>query len=328
MGIPRLAAVALAAATAAASLATAAATAPALAQVVAIGSGSQGTWTYSASAAIAKIAGEAGVQMRVQPYAGTSTFVPLLNTGELDFGLTNHLEATLAIAGEVIYDGRKNPDIRAISVLAPLTVAIYVRADSPLRTVADLKGKRFPTEYTAQRIIHVTAAAVFANAGLGYEDVRPVPVPNIVRGADEFAAGNSDAFFFALGAAKVQETHAKVPTRLLGIDTAPAAMERMRRHVPVAYAMRIAPSPTQIGVTEPTDVMAYDYLALASAKLGDEIVYRVVKAMHDNPDGLAAAFAPLRGFVPGKMAKDLGGVMFHPGAIKFLQEKGQWSPRS
>lgn len=319
MGIPRLAAVALAASLAANTAA---------AQVVAIGASGQGTWTYSAGAAIAKIVGEAGMQMRLQPYAGTSTFVPLLNSGELDFGLTNHLEAILAITGEVIFDGRRNPDIRAISVLAPLPVAVYVRADSPIRSVAELKGKRYPTEYTAQRIIHVTVAAVFANAGLGFEDIRPVPVPNIIRGADEFAAGNSDGFFFALGSAKVQETHAKVPVRLLGIDTSPAAMERMRRHVPVAYAMRIEPSPTQIGATEPTDVMTYDYLALASAKVADDVVYRVVKAMHDNPGGLAAAFPPLRGFAPGKMAKDLGGVAFHPGAIKFLQEKGQWPPRS
>ncbi|MBI2369593.1 MAG: hypothetical protein HYV08_05030, partial [Deltaproteobacteria bacterium] len=32
----------------------------------------------------------------VQPYTGTSTFLPLINTGELDFGIVNAVDMGLA----------------------------------------------------------------------------------------------------------------------------------------------------------------------------------------------------------------------------------------
>jgi hypothetical protein len=50
-----------------------------------------------------------------------------------------------------------------------------------------------------------------------------VPVPNVVKGADDFAAGKTDFFLFALGAGKVRETDAKVGgIRVIGIDSCTA----------------------------------------------------------------------------------------------------------
>ena len=47
-------------------------------------------------------------------------------------------------------------------------------------------------------------------SGLTEADVKPVLVPNVVRGADDFVAGALDVFFFAFGAPKLREVDATV----------------------------------------------------------------------------------------------------------------------
>jgi hypothetical protein len=66
---------------------------------------------------------------------------------------------------------------------------------------------------------------------------------------------------------------------------------------------------------------------LANKNVPDDIVYKLTKIMHDQKPALAAGFAPLNGFQPGRMAKDMGPVQFHPGAIKFYQEIKLWPPK-
>jgi hypothetical protein len=300
----------------------------ALAQTVGIGATST-AYTAQASAAISKVVSEAGLQMRVQPHGGTSAYVPQVNAGTLEFGLANELETLYAVQGQAMYDGRAQKNLRIATVLTPFTVAVYARKDSDIRSLKDLKGKRVPSGWASQKIIGVLMEGQLANAGLSYGDVEQVPVPNVVKGADDFAAGRLDVFFFASAAGKVKETDAKVGgIRAIALDPSPDAMARTKKHVPVAYARQFKPSPVFTGVLEPTYLMAYDYLMLTNSKVSDDIVYKVVKAMHGNKKALAASFPALNAFQPDRMAKSFPGVEYHPGAVKFYKEVGQWPPKS
>lgn len=285
-------------------------------------------FTSQASAAIAKVVSEkTDIAMRQQTFGGSSVYVPQVSAGRIEFGLANELETTFAVTGTGIYEGRPQPDLQIATVLTPFRVAIFSREDSDIRTVADLRGKRVPAGWTSQKIIDVLMKGELANAGLTYDDVVRVPVPNVVAGANDFAAGDADVFFFVFGAGKVKETDAKVGgIRVVGIDPSPEAVERMKKHVPPAYAIEVEPSPRNVGVESPVHVMAYDYLVLTNGKVADEVVYDVVKTMHDNPDALAAAFPALRLFSPDRMSKKFSGATFHAGAIKYYKEIGQWPP--
>ena len=85
---------------AAALLAAALAAAPATAQQLGIGTMGQGTAGYSMAAAIAKVLSDkAKLNARVQPAGGTSQYVPLIDSGELDFGVVNIIEAKEALTG-------------------------------------------------------------------------------------------------------------------------------------------------------------------------------------------------------------------------------------
>ncbi|MPY70096.1 MAG: TAXI family TRAP transporter solute-binding subunit [Alphaproteobacteria bacterium] len=300
---------------------------PVLAQAVGMGTGKQGFYTYSAGAAISKVASDKGLAMRIQPFGGTSAYVPAVNAKEVEFGLANELETSYAVTGTAIYKGKQQADVRVVSILTPLKAAFFVQKDSPVKSIADLKGKRVPVRYSSQRVLHTLTEGMLANGGLTLDDIQPVPVPNVAGGADDFAAGKADAFFFALGAGKVRETDAKVGgIRALEFDRDPKAIARARKHVPVAYALEVGPE--EVGVTRPTRVMAYDYLVLTSTKVSEDKVYQLAKIMHENKAELVAGFKALNGFDPKRMTKDLSPVQFHPGAVKYYKEIGAWPPKN
>lgn len=300
---------------------------PAFAQQLGIGTMGQGTAGYSMSAAIAKVLSDkAKLAVRVQPAGGTSQFVPLVDSGELDFGVVNIIEAKEALTGTGAFAGKKQANIRIAAVLYPFRTGMFVRKDSPLKTTADLKGARVTYGYTAQLTLKAVTDAYLANGGLAIADVRQVLVPNVLRGADEIVAGRAEAAMFALGAGKVAEVNATVGIRFLQLDDSPAAVARMQKVLPEAYIITVKPAPALAGIEGDTKTMAYDYVLVVGKHVRNETVAQVVEVLAANKPALAENFAGFRGFDPAKMAKKLP-VDYHPGAVEAYAKRGQWPPK-
>lgn len=294
------------------------------AQVLGIGTAPQGTIGYNIGSAIAKVLLETqNLQSRVQPYSGSSAVFPLVNSGEVDLTVGNTLEMQEAANGEGPYAGRKQPNLRVLAVIFPLNVGLFVKKDAPFKSIADLKGKRVVYGFTAQVTLQRVVDAILANGGLSGTDIVPVLVPNVNRGADDFASGSADAGFFAIGAGKVAEVD-KITggIRFLPMSDAPDAVAAMKKLVPYAYVHEVKPAPAFAGVVGPTKLMAYDYLVITGAHVKDDIAYKVAKAIHDNKDKLVASLGAFRGFNPNGMYKDVP-APFHPGALKLYRELGQ-----
>lgn len=69
--------------------------------------------------------------------------------------------------------------------------AILVRKDSPLRTVADLRGRRLA--FTRASSAHLVVAKALQHAGLGFGDVTPINLSPVDAGS-AFASGAIDAW--------------------------------------------------------------------------------------------------------------------------------------
>jgi TRAP transporter TAXI family solute receptor len=165
----------------------------------------------------------------------------------------------------------------------------------------------------------------FDTFGLTEKDITPVPVPTVVRGADDFAAGKADAFLFAVGSAKVTEVDAAVGgVRALSLPEGPKTQAAFKKNFPVAYVQTVNPGPGLAGIVAPTGIMAYDAVMVTHAKAPDDVVYNMTKALHENAEAVSKSSPTLRGFTPAGMAKLSEGVQYHPGAIKYYKEKGLW----
>ncbi len=292
------------------------------AQVLGIGTSPQGTIVYSLGAALSKALKEsANVESRVQPSSGTGVMIPLVNTGEIDFGFCNSLELYEAFTGTGTFDKRPNPKIRTVGVLFPLRTGLFVRADSPIKTMADLKGKTIAYGFTSQEIIKTTVDAMLASAGLSISDMKPVLVPNLIRGVDELIAGRVDVTTFAIGAAKVAEADAAIGIRYLDLGTSPEAATQMKKLFGTAYMNAVDPAPNLPGVKERVNTMHYDYTVFVNADVPAERVKAVTRVFAEQKDLLAQAMPQFRGMNPQRLGTDIG-VPFHPAAVELLKEKG------
>jgi len=294
------------------------------AQMVTVGTATPGSLFHSAGTAVAKVInGVDGLRATLQPFASANVYIPAVSEGDIDFGVATVQEVGVALAGKDHFEGRPQAGLRAVGIMFPLRFAVFVREDSDIRSIADLKGKSVPTGYSSQQIAKTMMDAIYAAGGLTEADVDGVTVANTVAGADDFATGKVDAFFFALGAAKVSEVEASVGgIRALPFEESDATLKAVRQYLPQAYFMQVTPGKALAGIQEPTTILAFDALAFASAKTSDETVYEVTRALHDGKDALVATFPAFRGFDPATMAKDIAPIQYHPGAIRYFKEAG------
>ena len=214
-----------------------------------------GSFTNSTGTAIATVAVEHGdVQMRVQPQAGNVHNA--VNAGGVEFGLDNYYNVLFAAQGIEDYAGQPpSGNIQIAARVLPLQLVIMARADSDIRTIADLRGRRIASGFGAQLAVDRAVRMYLATAGLSYDDMEVVPAQNVVAAADDFRAGRTDAFLFALGAGKVQEVAAGVGgVRVLSSDSSAEAVDRARALVPGVDPIIVNPSPAYPGVDEPTTI--------------------------------------------------------------------------
>jgi uncharacterized protein len=298
------------------------------AQTIGIMTTPPGSFVHSAGAAIAKVIVEkVGLKATVQPTA-TRPF-GAVDGGLADFSISNAFDLTVATLGADEYKEQgPKPNLRLAATLMPMASALYVRKDSSIRSIKDLKGKRIASGFHAQKALVRAIQSQLANAGLTYEDVIQVPAANISRASEDFSNGKTDVMFFAFGTAGVMEISTKVGgLRALPIDDSSEAMERMNKVNPSEYAMEVRPGPNMEGITEPIKVIALDNVLFTHAKVRDDVIYKVVKALYENKPDLVASFPPFRGFAEKRIATPVPNVEFHPGAAKFYKEVDLWPPK-
>jgi TRAP transporter TAXI family solute receptor len=274
---------------------------------------------------MAIVANEHGdLPLTVQAFASPNVYLPAIDAGEIAFGVSNVGDVRLAAVGEMHFEGRELANLRAVAVMFPLPMAIYVREDSPVRTVEDLRGLRMPTGFAGQKTLRPLLDSMLATGGLTVEDVSQVRVPDVVGGANAFIEGKADAFFFALGAAKVREADAAVGgLRAISLPNTPEALAAVKRHWPVGYLLAAAPGPASPGVREPIHTLTHDAVVVASIHTPDEAAYALARTLHDNRAALLAAFAPFGRLDPERMLVDIPGVTWHPGALAYYRDIGQ-----
>jgi TRAP transporter TAXI family solute receptor len=281
------------------------------AQTYGIASMQPGTLNHTSATAVAKVLKEkAGLNVVVQPTAGESVLIPLVARGEAEFGIANILEVEAAKAG--------NPDLRLIGSLHALRGAFWVRKDSTMKTMADLKGKKVGMGYSAMRTIDPMIKAILATGGLTEKDVTPVLIPNVIRGADDFTSGAADMFFFAFGAPKVREVDATVGG-IRALEIPESGMAAAKKILPEGYLSPAVPNPFFIGVEKPMGVYTWDNMIFTNAKVSDDAVYKLIDTLEKNKADLVSIQPALREFSAAALYKDYG-IPYHPGALKYFKE--------
>jgi TRAP transporter TAXI family solute receptor len=280
------------------------------AQTYGIASMQAGTVAHTTAVAMAKVLKEkADINVLVQPMAGESVIFPLVDKGEVHFGISNAIE---------VIESTSKSNLRLVGAVHPLRLAIFAKKDG-IKTFADLKGKRMPAGYSAVRTAETIRLALLAAGGISPKDIQSIPVPNVIRGADIFASGDADAFLLAFGAPKLREVHARVGVQPLEIPDTPSAIAASRKIFQYGYLTEVKPGPIFTGLDRPTKVYTVDYMMFTHAKVADELVYRVIETLVANKAELVNIAPHLREFSSTGLRKKYP-VSYHPGALKYFAE--------
>jgi len=300
---------------------------------VTIGTNPAGTVFYAVGGGLASvISGAAPFQAVIQPYTGTSTFLPLLDSGEIDFGIINAVEMNLAYQGPAkLKIAGKNPlphvpNTRLMMRGSPLSVSLVVKKDSPIKTVYDVKGKRVTGEYPANVAIWYHIYTALAGAGMTWDDVKVVPVPAVNDGVDALVQGRADVTNHAIGAAKIKEADTSVGVRYLSLDCSAQGEACVRKAVPGYYVATVK-SGSSTGVVGDTCVLTYDIYLVGHKALPGEVVQATLKAVWDNIAKLPPLHAQFQDWTRERAASADVTIPYHPAAIQFYKEKNLWNTK-
>jgi TRAP transporter TAXI family solute receptor len=296
---------------------------------VTIGTNPAGTVFFALASGIAKVvSGSAGYQMVVQPHAGTSTMLPLINSGEMEFGIQNGVDLWLAYRGPAQQIGGRNPfahtpNVRLVMRGAPLMVGLLVRKDSPIKNVHDVKGKRFTGEYRAHLAVWYNMFGHLSSAGLTWNDVKVVPVNTVNDGVDALLQGRADVTQHALNSAKVKEADAAIGVRHISDDCSKEGEARMRKAVP-GYYPRIVKPGAITGIVEDTCVVAYDTYFFAGKTVPDQVVEAALKAVWEGGEQLVPIHPMFKEWTQDRAVDPDVAIPYHPGAVRFYKERNVW----
>ena len=300
-------------------------------QAVSIGTNPPGSLFYTVGSGLAKVVSEAGpVRMSVQPYSGSSTFVPLLDSGELEFGVINAVDIGLAYRGSKFQIGGRNPfphspNTRLVMRGSPVLVGLLVRKDSPIKTIRDIKGKRLTGQYPAHLAAWYNVFGLLSSVGLTWNDFKIVPVPAVNDGVDALVQGRADITAYSSNSAKVREADARVGVRYISIDCSPQGERRLRQAVPGYYPGRIKAGKA-VAVVEDTCFVAYDNYLVAAKNVPDAVAEATLKAIWENTDKLPPLHPVFKEWTRERAVSPDVTTPYHPGAIRFYKARGVWKP--
>jgi uncharacterized protein len=299
---------------------------------VAIGSNPPGSLFYALASGMAKVVSEASpMQAQVQPYAGTSTFVPLFDSGELDLGVVNAVDMGMVYQGQKLKVGGRNPfphvpSARLLMRGSPLRSSLIVKKDSPIKTIGDVKGKRVTGEYPAQLAVWYNVFGSLANGGLTWNDVKVVPVPAVNEGVDALVQGRADVTTHAIGTAKVKEADAAVGVRYIPLDCSKQGEERIKKAVP-GYYLSVVKAGSSTGIVEDTCAYTYDIYLVGHKALPDAVVRNVLQAIWVNVEKLPQFHPGFAEWTKVRAVDPEVTIPYHPAAIRYFKDSGVWSAK-
>ena len=131
-----------------------------------------------------RLAGQ-GFDVQWTEFPGGPQLLEGLNVGSIDFGVTGETPPVFAQAAgaDLLYVAHEPP--------APSGEAILVPKDSPIRSVAELKGKKIALNKGSN--VHYLLVRALESAGLQYRDIQPVYLPPADARA-AFERGSVDAW--------------------------------------------------------------------------------------------------------------------------------------
>lgn len=277
-----------------------------------------GFGVYGEALAEAVAAADPGLTLDVRATAGSGENVPLLAAGRIDVGLVEGTTVHEAWAGI----GRDPVALPAVAAMYASPGMFVVRADSPWRAIADLRGRRVVFGAAGSGLV-VLARYVLDGLGLDWKadfdgvllDKAGDGPPMVLSGAAAALWGGGTGWpgFVAVAAGPSG-------ARFLGLDA--DDVRRVRLKHPFLRAMTV-PVGAYRGLDRAIETVGAWSLVLARADLPEAAGWRLARALHRAEGDLARRLAPARETTAANTLRAVPDrSRLHAGVARYLGEAG------
>ena len=277
-----------------------------------------GAW-YPLGGAIADAIQKAipGTTVSVAPGGGIANVMGV-QEGKVEIGFGNSCSTVDAVAGREPFKA-PTKNVLQLANLYPQYFQMVVLDESSIKSVAELKGKNIsvqPKGNTAELLTR----QVLELYGLSYKEMGKVSFVSYSDAVELMKDKHADCFTLGttIPASSIIDVATNKKIRLLAMpDDKIKGLQKMNG----GYLKRIVPKGTYPGVDYDVPVIGYFTHLVISAKLPEDLVYRIAKTLSANLPRLAEVVKDMQGVTPKDLALDVG-VPFHPGALKYFKEVG------
>ncbi|ASJ08804.1 C4-dicarboxylate ABC transporter substrate-binding protein [Thermococcus siculi] len=220
------------------------------------------------------------------------------------------------------FQGNAITKLRGVAALYPETIQFVVKADSPITSLQDLKGRKVAVGAAGSGTA-VAAQQILEAAGV-WDDVDKVYL-KFSEAAQQLKLGQIDAAVIVSGAPTpaIDQIAVQTPVRVLPIGD--DILQKLKNSGYIFYVSQTLPKDTYNGMTEDTPTLAVKAILVVSADVPDDVVYAMTKLLFDHVDELRQVHAKAQ-YISFDTALDGMSIPLHPGAIKYYEEKGKEVP--
>ncbi|HEY0877553.1 MAG TPA: TAXI family TRAP transporter solute-binding subunit [Zeimonas sp.] len=236
--------------------------------------------------------------------------------GEIAFTLGDSLSDAWKGVEEV---GFKQPlkKLRGIAAIYPNYVQIVALADSGIKTLADLKGKRVSVG-APKSGTELNARAIFKAAGLSYDDFAKTEYLPFGESVELMKNRQLDATLQSagLGVASIRDLASAVK-----IVVVPVPAEVVQKVGDPAYQGATIPAGTYDGQGADVATAAINNFLVSHEGVSDDVAYKMTKSLFENLNQMVSAHAAAKQISLKNATKGMP-LPLHPGAEKYYREKG------
>ena len=193
---------------------------------------------------------------------------------------------------------------------------IVAKADSGIKTVADLKGKKVSVGDSGSGV-EFNAQQILGAYDITFDDINKQNL-SFQASADALKDGKIDAFFCTAGAPTVAITDLATTTGIVLVEIDADHLAKLQEDYGF-YAAYTVPAGTYKGIDADATTVAVKATFIVSNELDEETVYQLTKAIYENKGEYSHEKAAEMSF---EYAVSSISVPFHPGAERYFKEVG------
>ncbi|WP_102050054.1 TAXI family TRAP transporter solute-binding subunit [Pygmaiobacter massiliensis] len=260
-----------------------------------------------------------GYTTTAQATAASAENIQLILDGDAEIAIAMQDSVMQAYEGFGAYDGKEPAkDLRAVMRLWPNYVQLVTTANTGIKSVEDLKGKRVGVG-AANSGVELNARMIVEAYGMSYSDFTPDYLA-YGEAIDNMKNGQCDAVFVTSGLPNSTVTELATSYDMVIVPIDGAGRDTLVEKYPF-YAPTVIPADTYNNKEDVQGVFVYNIL-VCNADLPDNQVYDMLTGIFENIDTIKASHNAANKNISLDVGVEDLAIPLHAGAEAFWKEKG------